>query len=449
VAADIEDTRSARFALRCSSFAERWFPDSWVFAALAVIIVAVATLFMGARPTDTAMAFGDGFWSLIPFTMQMAFVVIGGYVVASSPPAVKLIDRLARIPRNGRSAVAWVALISMVASLLNWGLSLVFGGLLVRALARRTDLKMDYRAAGAAAYLGLGAVWALTGVIPFTQTIFLWQSGVMLLALIVISLIIAYATAPGPKSARDAQACGVDPSFNLPPLQPRTRPGEWLEHSPLLTIVLVLLAAGWLFHEFSTKPAITAISGLNTYNFLFIMLGALLHWRPRSFLDAVARAVPTTTGVLIQFPLYGSIAALMTTVKGTDAQTLAHHISTFFVQIASHDTYALLMGVYSAILGFFIPSGGGKWIIEAPYVMQVATDLNYHLGWAVQIYNAAEALPNLINPFYMLPLLGVLGLKARDLIGFSFVQLLVHTPLVLFLLWALGTTLTYTPPVMP
>jgi short-chain fatty acids transporter len=108
-----------------------------------------------------------------------------------------------------------------------------------------------------------------------------------------------------------------------------------------------------------------------------------------------------------------------------------------------------LMGVYSAILGFFIPSGGGKWIIEAPYVMQVANDLEYHLGWAVQIYNAAEALPNLINPFYMLPLLGLLGLKARHLIGFSFVQLLVHTPLVLFLLWALGTTLAYVAPVMP
>ncbi|WP_147475953.1 TIGR00366 family protein, partial [Pseudomonas syringae] len=141
--------------------------------------------------------------------------------------------------------------------------------------------------------------------------------------------------------------------------------------------------------------------------------------------------------------------ALLTTVKGADAQTLAHYISTFFTSIASHDTYAILMGVYSAILGFFIPSGGGKWIIEAPYVMQVANDLQYHLGWAVQIYNAAEALPNMINPFYMLPLLGVLGLKARDLIGFSFVQLLVHAPLVLFLLWALGTTLTYTPPIMP
>ena len=247
---------------------------------------------------------------------------------------------------------------------------------------------------------------------------------------------------------RQVRHCTNKGSTRCPPAQ-RSRPGEWLEYSPILTLLLVALAGGWLYQEFATKPAITAISGLNTYNLLFIMLGALLHWRPRSFLDAVARAVPTTTGVLIQFPLYGSIAALMTTVKGAGAQTLAHHISTFFVSIASHDTYALLMGVYSAILGFFIPSGGGKWIIEAPYVMLVANDLQYHLGWAVQIYNAAEALPNLINPFYMLPLLGVLGLKARDLIGFSFVQLLVHAPLVLFLLWALGTTLQYTPPVMP
>lgn len=76
----IEESRYARFALRCSNFAERWFPDSWVFAALAVIIVAVATLGMGAalpkpqKPLEMASGY------LIPFTMQMAFVVIGGYV---------------------------------------------------------------------------------------------------------------------------------------------------------------------------------------------------------------------------------------------------------------------------------------------------------------------------------------------------------------------------------
>lgn len=469
---DVQDSRSARFAIRCSNWAERWFPDSWVFAALAVLIVTVAALAIGGSPASTAKAFGDGFWSLIPFTMQMAFVVIGGYVVASSKPAAKLIDRLALVPKNGRSAVGWVALISMLTSLLNWGLSLVFAGLLARALARRTELKMDYRAAGAAGYLGLGATWALglsssaaqlqanaaslppsilsiTGVIPFTETIFLWQSGVVLLALIVVSLIVAYVTAPSAASARTAEDCGIDPSFTAPPTPKPTRPGEWLEHSPLLILVMVALAGGWLYNEFATKPAIQAISGLNTYNLLFIMLGALLHWRPRSFLDAVARAVPTTTGVLIQFPLYGSIAAILTGVYDSDGHSVAHYITTAFMQVANHDTYAVLMGTYSAVLGFFMPSGGGKWIIEAPYVMMVANDIQYHLGWAVQIYNAAEALPNLINPFYMLPLLGVLGLKARDLIGFTFVQLIVHAPIVLFLLWLLGTTLTYTPPVMP
>ena len=468
----LEESRSARFAMRCAAWAEKWFPDSWVFAVVGIAIVVLAAFAIGVPLQDTSKAFGKGFWSLIPFTMQMAFVVIGGYVVASSKPASRLIEALAKVPGNGRSAVAWVALVSMTASLLNWGLSLVFGGLLVKALARRTDLKMDYRAAGAAAYLGLGAVWALglsssaaqlqanpaslppsilaiTGVIPFTDTIFLWQSGLMLLVLVVISLVIAYVTAPGDASAKDAAACKVDISAEAQPVSKPSRPGEWLEHSPILILFLVLLAAGWMYEEFASKPAIQAISGLNTYNLIFLMVGALLHWRPRSFLDAVSRAVPTTTGVLIQFPLYGSIAAIMTEVKGVDGHTIAHYISTFFTQIATHDTYALLMGVYSAILGFFIPSGGGKWIIEAPYVMQVANDLKYHLGWAVQIYNAAEALPNLINPFYMLPLLGVLGLKARDLIGFTFVQLLVHIPVVLFLLWFLGQTLVYTAPVMP
>ena len=94
----------------------------------------------------------------------------------------------------------------------------------------------------------------------------------------------------------------------------------------------------------------------------------------------------------------------------------------------------------------FVPSGGGKWIIEAPYVMQAANDLKVHLGWSVQIYNAAEALPNLINPFFMLPMLGILKLKAKDVIGFTVTQLVVHFPLVLFLLWFFGRTLSYTPP---
>ena len=198
-----------RIAIGFTLWAERWFPDAFIFVAIAVVVVSLAALGNGATPLAISRAFGDGFWSLIPFTMQMTFVVIGGYVVATSAPAQRLIRSFAAIPKNGISAVGLVAAVSMLASLLNWGLSLIFGGLLVRTLAERRELKMDYRAAAAAAYLGLGATWAMglsssaaqlqanagslpkpllpiTGVIPFSETIFLWQSMVITAVLLVI-----------------------------------------------------------------------------------------------------------------------------------------------------------------------------------------------------------------------------------------------------------------------
>lgn len=454
----------ARLAYSFTNWAEKWFPDAFVFVVLAVIVVAAANLISGAQPLAIAKGFGAGFWTLIPFTMQMAMVAITGYVVASSPPCTRLITWLASLPGNGRAAVAWVSLVSMAASYFNWALSLVLGGLLVRALARRVDLHMDYRAAGAAAYLGLGATWALglsssaamlqanpaslpksisdiTGIIPLSQTIFLWQSVVMGLIILTASVLIAYFSAPEGVHVRTAQDMGCDVSEVKVDAQKQTRPGEWFEFTPILPVLIVILAVGFCYVEFSTKDPLQVISNLNTYNFIFLMLGLLLHRNIRSFLVAVTKAVPTTAGVLIQFPLYGAIATMLTGVLGSDGVSISHHIASVFVSIANAHTFPVVIGIYSAILGFLIPSGGGKWIIEAPYVMQAAADLKAHMGWAVQVYNAAEALPNLINPFWMLPLLGVLGLKARDIVGFCFTQLLFHAPLVLFLLWALALTL--------
>ena len=466
------ETALARLGLAFTNWAERWFPDAYVFVALAVAVVAAAALANGATPLSVARSFGEGFWSLITFTMQMAIIVISGYVVATSPPVAKLIDGLAALPRSGRAAVGWVAALSMATSLLNWGLSLIFSGLLVRAVARRADLRMDYRAAGAAGCLGLGATWALglsssaaqlqanpaslpkalldiTGVIPFEQTIFLWQSMAVVAVLFVVSIALALMSAPSAAKAVTAQMMGENVESSPAPLPRPQRPGEWLEYNPLLTLIVVALAGGWLAQEFASKDPILAISNLNTYNLMFLMLGALLHWRPRNFLNAVAQAVPATAGVLIQFPLYGGIATMMTAAKGFGGASVADQVAHAFVSLTSTGTFPIAMGIYSAVLGFFVPSGGGKWLIEAPYVMQAANDLKVHLGWAVQIYNAAEALPNLINPFWMLPMLCVLGLKARDLVGFTFLQFVVHTPVVLLMLWVLARTLTYMPPVFP
>ena len=460
-----------RFALRISNWSEKWFPDSYIFALLGVIIVSFAAICIGAPVQDVASSFGNGFWSLIPFTLQMTMLIIVGYVVSVSAPVKKLIQMMARIPHSGRSAIVLVATTSLLISLVNWAVSTILTALLVIALAKRKELNMDYRAAAAAAIIGMGATWALgisssaaqlqankvslpesiynlTGVIPFTETIFLWQSLVMTLILVIVSIAIAYWSAPKGDNVKTMQDFELSFDEEEKTEVKSTRPGDWLENSPLLTIIVVALGLIWMFIEFSKTNPIIAISSLNTYNFVFLMLGLALHRTPRNFLNAVSQAVPAVSGILIQFPLYGSIAFIMTQALNGEDLSLSHYIAEFFVSIASKETFAIVMGIYSAVLGFFVPSGGGKWIIEAPYVMQAANDLQVHLGWSVQIYNAAEALPNLINPFFMLPMLGILKLKAKDVIGFTVTQLIVHLPLVLFLLWILGRTLIYTPPVM-
>ena len=137
-------------------------------------------------------------------------------------------------------------------------------------------------------------------------------------------------------------------------------------------------------------------------------------------------------------------------VRGSGAGlTVSDQIAHAFVSMSSQHLYPLVIGIYSAILGFFIPSAGGKWVIEAPYVMKAANEVGAHLGWTVMVYNIAETLPNFVNPFWMLPLLGILGLRSKDLIGYTAVQFFIHFPLVMVLAAALMATFAYHPPVLP
>ena len=170
------------------------------------------------------------------------------------------------------------------------------------------------------------------------------------------------------------------------------------------------------------------------------MVGLLLHWRPKSFVQAIAASVTPVGGVLIQYPMYAGIVRMLT------ESGIATQMSNFFVSISTQHTFPIMVGIYSAFSGLFIPSAGGKWLIEAPYLLQAGKELEVHLGWVVQTYNATEALANLIHPFWMLPLVGILGLKARDIVGYSMLQFVVHVPLVLLLVWLLNYTLAYVAP---
>jgi short-chain fatty acids transporter len=454
----------ARYGLALARWSERWFPDPLVFALLGIVFVFFTGIALHEPAGNLAIQGGKSFWALIPFTMQMVMVIIGGYVVASTPVVYRLIRWLAGVPKTPRSAIALVALLSMLTSLISWGLSLIFSGLFVRELTQRVK-GMDYRAAGAAGYLGLGAVWALglsssaallmttksaippallaiAGVVPLTQTIFLWQSLVMAAVLLLASIFVSYFSAPSAENAKTAEDYGLAFEPIDMTLEPKAKPGEWLEYSPLLTIAVVLLLGWYLVDVFRASPqgALAALD-LNTYNLIFIATGLLLHWRPKRFLRAVSQAVPATGGVLIQFPFYAVIFGMIANTSITP------WLANLFTRITTPGSYPLLVALYSAVLGVFVPSGGSKWVIEAPYVLQAANMQHVHLGWVVQIYNAAEALPNLINPFWMLPLLGILRIKARDLVGYGTLQLIAHVPIIFFLCWFFARTLPYIPPV--
>ena len=160
VASGRREAGLARVGLALATWSERWFPDPLVFALLGILFVFLTGLCLHESASKLAIQGVKNFWTLVPFTMQMVMVIIGGYVVATTPAVNRLIAALARVPKSGRAAIAMIALFSMLTSLISWGLSLIFSGLLTREMARRVK-GMDYRAAGAASYLGLGATWAL------------------------------------------------------------------------------------------------------------------------------------------------------------------------------------------------------------------------------------------------------------------------------------------------
>ncbi|NOT27059.1 MAG: short-chain fatty acid transporter [Acidobacteria bacterium] len=445
----------ASIGLRLSDWLERWFPDAFVLAILAAVAVFVAGTIVSGSPTRTAQSFGAGFWDLVAFTMQVALIIVTGYAVAISPPVHAVIRWMAAIPKSGRGAVAFVALFSMLSSLLSWSFSLIFSGLLAREVAGRVR-GVDYRALGAAAYLGLGSVWAfglsssaalimaapaslpdsieaISGVIPLNETLGLWQSFVVGAVVVGMSIAISYFSAPDAASARTMETMGVPPLVAPADRTTAETPGEWLEYSPILSIFVGVLGAIFLASEVATR-GFAILLDLNHYVFAFLMAAVLLHWRPRSFVRAVAAALPSVGGVLVQYPIYAGIVGMMT------GSGLSERLAEFFVAISSVHTFPVVVGIYSAFLGFFVPSAGGKWLIEAPYILEAAKSLNQNLGWVVQTYNATEALANLIHPFWMLPLIGILGLKARDIVGYSMLQFIVHVPVVLLLVWLLNYT---------
>lgn len=418
---------------------ERWLPDPYVLVLLLTLVAAAAAMLVERQaPVAVLRAWGGGFWGLLAFSMQMLLVLVTGYMLASTPLVRAGLRRLAGLARGPGAAIVLVSLVSLVASWLNWGFGLVVGALFARELAAR--VRVDYRLLVASAYSGF-VVWhgglsgsvplaiageghfmaEAMGVVPTSQTIFSGWNLALLAALFVLVPLVNRLMLPRPEDSvyhlpdadpRDARSARDPVQDGAGPVPVRF--ADRLEDSRLLALAIGLAGLAWLADRFLAGGGLD----LNTVNFALLMLAIVLHGNARRLLASLQQAIRGGAGIVIQFPFYAGIMAIMAD------SGLAASLSRAFVSLASAETLPFWSFLAGGVLNVFVPSGGGQWAVQAPIMIPAAEALGADLAKVAMGVAWGDAWTNLIQPFWALPLLALAGLRARDIMGFCLVQLL-------------------------
>ncbi|WP_261129255.1 short-chain fatty acid transporter [Bacillus sp. Marseille-Q3570] len=414
---------------------QRYLPDPFLFVVILTLVVFVmGMLVTRSTPVEMVTFWGEGFWSLLTFAMQMVLILVTGYVLASSPLFKKGLRKLASLASTPGKAIVFVTLVSLAASWINWGFGLVIGALFAKELARQVE-KVDYRLLIASAYSGF-LVWHggfsgsipltiatpehfssdIIGVIPTSETIFAPFNIFIVLALFVTLPIVNRLM----MNQKDNQFY-IDPSIledkNVEAAAVETNtPAEKLENSWILSMVIGLLGVAFLVYYFATSGFSL---NLDIVNFLFLFLGILLHGTPRRFINSVSDAVKGAGGIIIQFPFYAGIMGMMV------ASGLAAEVSQWFVSISNELTYPFFAFLSAGIVNFFVPSGGGQWAVQAPIMLMAGEDLGISAAKTAMAVAWGDAWTNMIQPFWALPALAIAGLSAKDIMGFCVIAMLV------------------------
>ena len=412
---------------------ERWLPDAFVFVIILTLVAALAAMiFEGTSPLQVIRVWGDGFWALLSFSMQMLLVLVTGFVLASSPPVRALLDRIARIASSPGAAIILVALVSLAASWINWGFGLVVGALIAKAVARR--VQVDYRLLIATAYSGF-VVWhgglsgsipltistpghfteSQIGIVPTSETIFAGFNLTIVAILFVVIPLVNYLMIPRPEESVIVDPARLGGDTTPPPLPANATPAERLETSRLLGWAVGVPGVIWLVLHFIEGGGIN----LDVVNYLFLFLGILFHGSPRSLLGSLDEAVRGGSGIVLQFPFYSGIMALITQTG------LAASLSGFFVSISTATTLPFWTFISAGIVNIFVPSGGGQWAVQAPVMLPAAEVLGADMARTVMAVAWGDAWTNLLQPFWALPMLGIAGLKPRDIMGFCTIHLVI------------------------
>ncbi|MGI9515992.1 MAG: TIGR00366 family protein, partial [Pirellulaceae bacterium] len=377
---------------------------------------------------------GSGFWDLAAFTMQMAMILLGGYVVAMSRPVQWVLLGLIGLIRTPTQAVLFCTAAAISASWINWGFGLVVGGVVALEVGKRLP-HVPFRVLVASSYSGF-LVWhaGLSGSIPLTantadakitqdamggvtvplsQTTFGTVNIVALISIVVLLLVLNWLMLRFVGEEKNSQ--GAVPKSTAPEKSDSNKSGGCLENS----FVLALLLGGMgVFYITCIIRSDQFKLDLNTVMFIFFMAGLLLHGSPSAFMKSVTEAVPKIAPILIQYPLYAGIMALLVKTG------LAQQMSEFFVENSTANTLPLMTFYSAGLVNLFVPSGGGQWAVQAPVVIPAVQELGADLPKTIMAVAWGDAWTNMLQPFWAVPLLTIAGLNIKDIIGLLLVTLL-------------------------
>lgn len=418
-----------------SKMVERYLPDPLVFAMILTILIFFLGVFITpSSPMDMVQMWGDGFWGLLAFSMQMALVLVTGHALASSPLLRKWMGKIASLAKTPVQGVMLVTFMSALCSIINWGFGLVVGALFAREVARRIP-KVDYRLLIASAYIGFltwhgglsgsvpltaatagNPIEKLAGLVPISQTL-LTPFNIFITVALLITLPFLTKLMMKPEN----EVVAIDPELlKEEPSTARKLPSnasiaEKLEESRILAYVIGLLGIVYIVYYFTENGFNVNV---NVVNLIFFILGIILHGTPMSYMRAVKGAIGGTAGILVQFPFYAGIQVMM------EQSGLGGAITHLFIDISNKDTFPILTFFSSGIVNLAVPSGGGHWVVQAPFVIPAAQAMGADLGKATMAIAYGEAWMNMVQPFWALPALAIAGLKARDIMGFCITALL-------------------------
>lgn len=413
---------------------QKYLPDPFTIAWIITIVVIGMAMGMTGTPMPKIVEdWGGGFFGILPFSMQMTLVVATGYTLADAPPVRRMLRTIAAIPQTPVQTIVFIGFASMVLYYVNWGLGLIAGGLLAREAAKLHP-DVDFRLLVTSAFSGIiithGGLSASVpllintkghflekeiGLVPLSQTIFHSQALFITITLAIVIPLVLILMIPKKEATIVA-----DPALFAEDDKPATAAtsnelADKLDKSRILNYSLGLIGVAYIGIFFSKGGSLN----INILIFIFLILGVLAHGSLISYAKLAGKAAAAAGGIVLQYPFYAAILGVM---KGSG---LVELISDALLQLATYDTFELYCYLSSLIISIFVPSAGGHWVVQAPFMLPAAAKLGVE-PWKVAMGVAwGESIWNVVCPFWALPLLAIAKISIRDLIGFSVLLFLI------------------------